>query len=115
MARAFVDLRVYALAAEVGDELSRAVAAWPSFEKWSLGMQLVRAADSVAANIAESTGRWHDADKRRLFVIARASLYETEHWLERAKARGMPIELQADRLSDLGRMLSGLIRRPSPR
>ena len=115
MARAFVDLRVYRLAAEVGDELSRAVATWPPFEKWSVGMQLVRAADSIGANIAEASGRWHEADKRRLLIIARGSLYETEHWVERAKARGMPIELQADRLSDLGRMLSGLIRRPSPR
>jgi four helix bundle protein len=115
MARAFVDLRVYVLAAEVGDELSRAVAAWPSFEKWSLGMQLVRAADSIAANIAEATGRWHEADKRRLFVIARGSLYETEHWVKRAKVRGLPVRISDQRLSDLGRMLSGLVRRPSPR
>jgi len=78
-------------------------------------MQLVRAADSIAANIAEATGRWHEADKRRLLVIARGSLYETEHWVERAKARDLPIELASERLSDLGRMLSGLIRRPSPR
>ena len=90
MARAFVDLRVYALAADVSDELSRVVSTWPSFEKWSLGMQLVRAADSIAANIAEASGRWHEADKRRLFIIARGSLYETEHWVERATARGYP-------------------------
>jgi four helix bundle protein len=115
MGRAFVDLRVYALAAEVGDELSRVVDTWPSFEKWSIGMQLVRAADSVAANIAEASGRWHEADKRRLFIIARGSLYETEHWVERAKARGLPIDTDAERLSDLARMLSGLVRRPSPR
>jgi four helix bundle protein len=114
MARAFLDLRVYVLAADVGDELSRAVATWPSFEKWSVGMQLVRAADSIAANIAEASGRWHVADKRRLFIIARGSLYETEHWVERARARGLRMEIDGQRLSDLGRMLSGLIKRPSP-
>jgi hypothetical protein len=93
MARAFVDLRVYALAAEVGDELSRVVATWPSFERWSVGMQLMRATDSIAANIAEASGRW----------------------VKRARARGLPIEIAGEHLSDLGRMLSGLIRRPSPR
>jgi len=78
-------------------------------------MQLVRAADSIAANIAEASGRWHEADKRRLFIIARSSLYETEHWVERAKARGLPINIERERLGDLARMLTGLIRRPGPK
>jgi four helix bundle protein len=114
MARAFVDLRVYALAAEVADVLHRAVVSWPSFERWTLGVQLVRAADSIGANIAEASGRWHEADKRRLFVIARGSLYETQHWLARAEARGLTTERQEPKLDEVGRMLSGLIRRPGP-
>jgi four helix bundle protein len=114
MGRAFVDLRVYVLAADLSDELSSVVSTWPSFERWSVGMQLVRAADSIAANIAEASGRWHEADKRRLFIIARGSLYETEHWVERAKARDLPIDVETERLRDLGRMLSGLIRKPGP-
>ena len=77
-------------------------------------MQLVRAADSVAANIAEATGRWHEADKRRLLIIARGSLYETEHWLVRATARELITESYDGRLGDIARMLSGLIARPTP-
>jgi len=114
VARAFVDLRVYALAAEVGDLLHRAVVAWPSFERWTIGAQLVRAADSIGANIAEATGRWHEADKRRLFVIARGSLYETQHWLARVEARGLTTGRPDAKLESVGRMLSGLIRRPGP-
>jgi four helix bundle protein len=114
MARAFFDLRVYVTAAEVADSVHRAVVAWPSFERWTIGAQLMRAADSIGANIAEATGRWHSADKRRFFVIARGSLYETQHWLARAKARGLEAGTQDERLEAVGRMLSGLIRRPGP-
>jgi four helix bundle protein len=114
VARAFVDLRVYAVAAEVADSLHRAVASWPSFERWTLGAQLVRAADSIGANIAEASGRWHQPDKRRLLVIARGSLYETQHWLARAEARALDAGRHEQRLEDIGRMLSGLIRRPGP-
>jgi four helix bundle protein len=77
-------------------------------------MQLVRAADSIGANIAEATGRWHEADKRRLLVIARGSLYETEHWLVRAATRNLVMESYDARIAEIARMLSGLITRPSP-
>jgi four helix bundle protein len=105
---------VYALAAEVADSVHRTVVSWPSFERWTIGAQLVRAADSIGANIAEATGRWHEADKRRLFVIARGSLYETQHWLARAEARGLTTGRPEAQLEDVARMLSGLIRRPGP-
>jgi four helix bundle protein len=77
-------------------------------------MQLIRALDSVAANIAEAAGRWHDDDKRRLLRIARGSLYEAEHWLLSAELRGLDVP-DASRLDEIGRMLNGLISRPNPR
>ena len=70
---------------------------------------MVRAADSVGANIAEAAGRWHTPDRRRLLIVARGSLYETEHWLTRAQARGL--ELPDTDLQELARTLHGLIRR----
>jgi four helix bundle protein len=75
-------------------------------------MQLVRAADSIGANIAEALGRWHPADKRRLLTIARGSLYETEHWIDRAHHRGLLRDTPD--LSELGRTLNGLMKKPTP-
>jgi len=113
MGGSFRGLAAYRLAAELADGLHKQVATWPTFDRWTVGMQLVRAADSVGANIAEAGGRWHLADKRRLLVIARGSLYELEHWLLRARARGLSCSTSPV-LAELGRTLNGLIRRPAP-
>ena len=114
MGSRFRGLVAYRLAVELADELHGAVSRWPRFEQWSLGIQLVRAADSIGANIAESSGRWTLADKRRLLLVARGSLYETEHWLGRAEARGLELPTQLTRVGELNRALSGLIKRPTP-
>jgi four helix bundle protein len=109
----FRDLVAYRLAVEVADFAHSAAARWNSFERWTLGVQLVRAADSVGANMAEAMGRWHAPDRRRLLFIARGSLYETEHWMLRAEARGLLRPGTNDRLDEVGRALNGLIRKPT--
>ena len=53
----------------------------------TFGKQLINAADSIGANIAEGTGRGSFADNRRFAKIARASLFEVRHWLRRAHQR----------------------------
>lgn len=53
----------------------------------TVGKQLVKAADSIGANIAEGTGRGTFVDNRRFVRIARGSLNETQHWLRRAYKR----------------------------
>jgi four helix bundle protein len=108
----FRDLVVYRRAAEFADEIYASVAEWDSFERWTVGVQLVRAADSVGANVAESSGRAGTADQRRLFFIARGSAFETEHWLARTAERGLICPPKAAaRSGELSRMLSGLVRR----
>jgi four helix bundle protein len=87
------------------------IARWPSFDRWSSGVQLMRAADSVGANIAEAAGRWHRQDQRRFLLIARGSLYETEHWMVRAETRGLLEQGAAECLSEAARALNGLIRK----
>ena len=77
-------------------------------------MQLVRAADSVHANIAEAAGRWTKSDKRNFLMIARGSLYETENWITRARARGLLTDDYDEQLAEIARTLNGLIKRPAP-
>ena len=114
MASSFRDLVAYRAAADLADRLTRDVAGWESFERWSTGIQLVRSADSIGANIAEALGRWHTKDRRHLLMVARGSLYETEHWLVRAEARGLVANGTATQLDEIARALNGLIKRAPP-
>jgi four helix bundle protein len=83
------NLRVMRTAEELADIVWRSVGGWNAFEKQALGAQLVRAADSVGANIAEGAGRGSYADNRRFVTIARGSLYETRYLLRLAERRGL--------------------------
>jgi four helix bundle protein len=107
-----VHFSAYQAAAKLGDDVRIAVSDWESFELWTVGIQLVRAADSIGANIAEALGRRTLADQRRLLVVARGSLLETEHWVERARNRALLPDADSleARLTELGKMLNGLIR-----
>jgi four helix bundle protein len=106
----FRSLRAYAASASLADEVYRAVDEWRSFDRWTVGLQFVRAADSVAANIAESAGRWQPADKKRFLVIARGSLRETEHWVGTASMRGLIKEEDySERIDEIARGLAGMI------
>jgi four helix bundle protein len=109
----FLDLIVYRRSVALADELHRFVWQWPSLDRWTVGVQVVRAADSIGANLAEAEGRT-DADQRRLLIIARGSAFELQHWLDRAASRGLsaPPGAQA-RADELGRMLNGLIKSSS--
>jgi four helix bundle protein len=115
MASRFRSLTVYRLSVELADELQAAVVRWPQFDRESLGLQLIRSADSVGANIAEAAGRWTAADKRRVLFIARGSLYETEHWIERARRRGLITNDPSERVAEIARALNGMIKKPGPR
>ena len=110
----FRDLVAYRRAAALGDELHREIATWSAFDRYGLGVQLLRAADSIGANIAEAAGRWSLPDRRRFLIIARGSLYETEHWLARAHERGLVAQERIDGLRAIAVPLTGLIRAPAP-
>jgi four helix bundle protein len=114
MASAFRDLVAYQQAHAIASEMHGRVARWPSFERWTIGIQLIRALDSIGANIAESAGRWHRADERRFLLIARGSLCESEHWLLCAEERGLLPLGSSDCLQETARALNGLIRKREP-
>ncbi len=80
-------LEVTTLFASISDEIWAEVATWKPFAQNSIGSQLVRAIDSVAANIVEGGHRQTNPDAIHFFCIARASGEEAVHHLERARVR----------------------------
>lgn len=95
------DLRVYSRAESIADTIWDIVADWDSFAKDTVGKQLVRAADSIGANIAEGYGRGSFLDNKRFVKIARGSLYEVRHFLRRADKRGLISAAQRKQLQPL--------------
>jgi four helix bundle protein len=114
VATTFKDLDAYRRSVAFAADMYDAVATWPKVDLWTTGVQLLRAADSVGANIAEALGRWHPPDRKRLLYISRGSLSETEHWVLRAEERGLLPEGCSERLSDIRRPLNGLIKKSPP-
>lgn len=97
----FESLRVYQLAEDLADSIWKIVGKWNNFAKDTVGKQIVRAADSIGANIAEGNGRWNYSDNCRFIRIARGSLYETQHWLRRAFRRNLLSKAQIEALKRL--------------
>ena len=88
MARSnFENLKVYQLSEELADLAWKIAIKWSYFARDTVGKQLVRAADSVGANIAEGSGRGTYKENRRFVRTSRGSLHETQHWLRRAYRR----------------------------
>lgn len=99
---------------EVASYAWHSVRDWNNFDKQTIGQQLVRAADSVNANLVEGDGRFGHQDAIRFFIIARASARETKLWLKRASDRGLiatePTAAAIDKLVKATRLLNILIK-----
>ena len=61
----FENFHVYQLSEEIADLTWRIVVKWKKLAQDIVGKQLIRAADSIGANIAEGTGIGSYADNRR--------------------------------------------------
>jgi four helix bundle protein len=94
----FESLRVYQLSESLADQIWLIVVKWNVFARDTVGKQLVRAADSIGANIAEGTGRGTFVENRRFVRIGRGSLNETQHWLRRAYRRQLLSEKEVQNL-----------------
>jgi four helix bundle protein len=99
--KGFEDLRVYQMSEQLADAVWNLVLPWNEFARNTVGRQLVRAADSVGANIAEGSGRGTFKDNRHFARIGRGSLNETRHFLRRAFRRKLLTEEQIAQLKPL--------------
>ena len=97
----FKKLEVYKLAEGLADLVWDIVKPWDHFARDTIGKQLVRAADSVGANIAEGCGRGTFQDNKRFVLIARGSLNEVQFWLRRAYLRKLLTEEQVQQLKPI--------------
>lgn len=80
----FENLKCWQLAYELKKSLKREVVSkFPSTEKYELRSQVVRAARSATANIAEGWGRFHYLDSNKFYYNSRGSIAEIlDHIIE---------------------------------
>jgi len=108
------DFDVYQRAMNVGEQVWDLVEGWTFFQKDTVGKQLVRSADSIAANISEGHGRYHYGEKRQFCYYSRGSLQETITRLTKAHSRNLISEDEfvsiTASLARVRRMLNGYIR-----
>lgn len=108
------DLKVYSLAMEIGESVWKVSSHWGHFEKFTIGTQLVKASDSVAANISEGFGRYHYKDSKNFNYFSRGSLYETKTWIQKAFNRNLISESEyqtlMQQIDQLTKMLNSYIK-----
>ena len=83
------ELNVYQLSMFMAEEIWDIVMKWDYFTKDAIGKQLIRSADSIAANLSEGFGRFFYKEERQFCYYSRGSLYETKTWLTKASNRGL--------------------------
>lgn len=92
------ELQVYNLSMDIAERVWNIIYKWNYFEKDTVGKQLIRAIDSVAANLSEGYGRFHYKENRNFCYYSRGSLYESKTWITKAFNRGLISEVDYESL-----------------
>ncbi len=83
------DLQVYQLSMNLAERIWKIVDEWDYFAKDTVDKQLLKAADSVAANLSEGFGRFYYKENKQFCYYSRGSLCETKTWLTKAHNRNL--------------------------
>jgi four helix bundle protein len=81
------ELQIYNQSMAMAEKIWNIVIAWDYFSKDTIGKQLVKAADSIAANLSEGYGRYHYRENKNFCYYSRGSLFETKTWITKAYNR----------------------------
>jgi four helix bundle protein len=107
------ELDVYRLAEELSDMIWHEFDEWNTKTKNTIGYQIIRSSDSIAANIAEGFGRFSTADRKNFYYYARGSFEETKAWLRKVSRRGLiantQLEIYKTLIDELGPKLNAFI------
>ncbi len=101
------DITAYRAAFELSNEIFNKVMKWDYFAKDTVGRQLVRAVDSISANIAEGFGRYFKKDKINFYRYSYGSLAESLDWIEKANVRRL---IKDNEYQVISSQLKGLFR-----
>lgn len=100
------EIEVYVLAERIADKWWEIISKWSPFARDTVGKQLIRAVDSIGANIAESYERYHFGEKINLLYYSRGSLYESKFFAQRSLKRKLVTETQFNDMKDDLQMLA---------
>ena len=108
------ELDIYKLAERLSDLI------WYTFDDWSnkvkktIGYQIIRSSDSIAANLAEGYGRYTPSEWKRFYHYSRGSFEETKAWLRKLIRRevvyGDSVQKYTKIINELGPNLNAFIR-----
>ena len=101
----FSELEIYKRYESLSELLWDMVESWPRRFQSIIGDQMLRAADSIGANIAEGVGRGHYKECLHHLYYARGSLAETQHWIRIAVRRKLVVEARIQPLRELSSTL----------
>ncbi len=107
----FVRLIVYQEASKLSASVYRMMKLLRGPSRAKAADQMIRASESVPANLVEGVGRGVSRDCVRFLTIARASAQELEAHLRQARLSGRLLEVQVDPLIDHTRRVRFLLRR----
>lgn len=113
MAFPFESLEVYQRATRFNEDVQNVLERNRGLVSRSIADQLIRASLSIPLNIAEGNGRWHKADKRQFFWVARGSVFECVPIFTILKIKNLVTDDENEKLREqleiLGKMLTRII------
>ena len=115
MVKSYRELVAWQKAIDLVEVVYALTKTFPKQEQYRLVDQLTRAAVSIPSNIAEGFGRTTPKDFAHFLAQARGSLYEVETQLIIAQKLGFvsDISIELSKMSELGKVINGLIRKLS--